>query len=186
MKANSYLVSLMLFCGVAYGQKTSVEFATQQSMDGKSFVFCETGVDCRQRTLKVLDVDEDVKRESNNLAAIDKEKVESEIDKEVAKGITIYFDLGSSVLKEAELQKIRMSEGLIASSKMILVKGHTDRVGSIRFNKRLAKVRANRVRDALMRMKVNKEQLKVSSECCIDNPPPINPDARKVTVDFVQ
>lgn len=186
MKANCYLVSLMLFCGVAYGQKTSVEFATQQSMDGKSFVFCETGVDCRERTVKVLDVDDEVKREKNDLGDIDEKKVESEIVKDMAKGITIYFDLGSSVLKEGELQKIRMSERLIKSSKMILVKGYTDRVGSIGFNKRLAKVRANRVRDALIRMKVNKEQLKVNSECCIDNPPPINPDARKVTVDFVQ
>ncbi len=174
---SSLVLCALLLSSEAY----SAEFGTKQvpMTEVNGFVYCETGVDCNERTIKVLDVSEDapLPRPVETKSEMLKQ------DEEAAnKGISILFELASSQIKEDSLMRIKTFVTGIEKHQFIQVIGYTDRVGNQLFNKRLANDRAIAVKRALIGFGVKPGKIKVSSQCCIDSPPEFNPGARKVVL----
>lgn len=97
----------------------------------------------------------------------------------------LHFSLGSSKLGKRSLDLL--NEILTAlnadPSVRISIAGHTDLVGSQRFNKRLARARARAVRDALFDLGMSHARIEqLAADCCIEHPPTTNPGARRVDI----
>lgn len=161
---------------------SAAEFETQQSIDGASYVYCEVGVDCVNRTIKEIDIGSDASKElvtssSTQIALPQTTKADDQL--------ILHFELRSS---ELSVEALNLIEQALHKNKFkrITVSGHTDKVGSIDYNQRLARKRAISVVNALKKLKVNQKLISVRSKCCIENPPTLNPDARKVIIQFIQ
>ena len=97
--------------------------------------------------------------------------------------MTVLFSLGSAKLDNDSLKVLREAvSGLPATARFTLM-GHTDEVGSRKFNEQLARKRAGAVMDALLTLGITRARINsVDSRCCIDHPPSINPLARRADV----
>jgi outer membrane protein OmpA-like peptidoglycan-associated protein len=97
--------------------------------------------------------------------------------------ITVLFSRGSAKLGNDSLKDLReVVSALPATARFTLI-GHTDEVGSRKFNEQLARKRAGAVRDALLTLGISRARINaVGSRCCIDHPPTINPQARRADV----
>lgn len=96
---------------------------------------------------------------------------------------TIQFPLGKASLRGNEATLKEIVQALIKDEEAIaLVSGHTDALGQDRFNKRLADRRARNVARALVAMGASPGRVHFDSQCCIDNPPVVNPPARKAVI----
>jgi len=75
----------------------------------------------------------------------------------------IFFDIGSSEIGTAEKQKINrlIDARVINNSGKVLLYGFTDYLGSIQYNKVLAKERANVVRDYLIAKGINPQNIPI-------------------------
>lgn len=97
----------------------------------------------------------------------------------------LHFSLGSSRLGKGSrliLNEI-VTELNEDPSVRLSLEGHTDLLGSNRFNKRLAKARARAVRDALFDLGVSRARIEqLAADCCIEHPPTSNPGARRVDI----
>ena len=97
----------------------------------------------------------------------------------------LHFGLGSSRIGKSSLDMLKeiVSELNADPSVRVSIEGHTDLLGSHRFNRRLAKARARAVRDALFDLGVSRARIEQSAaECCIEHPPTTNPGARRVDI----
>lgn len=97
------------------------------------------------------------------------------------------FGLGSSRLGKRSLDMLNevVSELNTDPSVRVSIEGHTDLLGSHRFNRRLAKARARAVRNALFDLGVSRARIEqLVEDCCIEHPPTANPDARRVDILF--
>jgi len=99
---------------------------------------------------------------------------------------SIHFPLASSRLTKEGRRALDAMRPLLLEAKSITITGHTDRVGKLAFNRRLAMRRAQTVRQALLDMGVPKERIvRVDARCCIEDPPPVNPPARRSDVEML-
>lgn len=97
----------------------------------------------------------------------------------------LHFGLGSSRLGKRSLDMLNeIASALNAHpSARVSIEGHTDLLGSPRFNRRLAKARARAVRDALFGLGVSRARIgRLAADCCIEHPPTANPGARRVDI----
>ncbi len=97
----------------------------------------------------------------------------------------LHFSLGSSRLGKGSLDTLNeiVTELKADPSVRLSIEGHTDLLGSHRFNKRLAISRARAVRDALFARGVSRTRMaQLAGDCCVDHPPTTNPDARRVDI----
>lgn len=97
----------------------------------------------------------------------------------------LHFGLGSSRLGKGSLDMLNeiLTELNADPSVRVSIEGHTDLLGSHRFNRRLAKARARAVRDALFDLGVSRERIEqLAADCCIEHPPTTNPGARRVDI----
>ena len=138
---------------------SAAEFETQQSIDGASYVYCEVGVDCVNRTIKEIDIGSDVSKElvtssSTQVALPQTTKADDQL--------ILHFELRSS---ELSVEALKLIEQALHKNKFtrITVSGHTDKVGSIDYNQRLARKRAISVVTALKKLKVNQKLISVKS-----------------------
>jgi outer membrane protein OmpA-like peptidoglycan-associated protein len=75
---------------------------------------------------------------------------------------------------------------LLLVAKSITITGHTDRVGASAFNRRLAARRAETVSRAVAALGVPPERIvRVRGECCVEDPPQVNPPARRTDVEML-
>lgn len=96
---------------------------------------------------------------------------------------TIQFPLGKATLQGNEATLKAIVNALGEDDQAVAhVSGHTDALGKDRFNKRLAEQRARNVVRALVRMGIEPKRVLFDSLCCIDNPPVVNPQARKAVI----
>lgn len=97
----------------------------------------------------------------------------------------LHFSLGSSKLGKGSLDMLNeiVSALNVDPSVRLSIEGHTDLLGSHRFNKRLARARARAVRDALFDLGVSRARIEqLAADCCIEHPPTTNPGARRVDI----
>lgn len=97
----------------------------------------------------------------------------------------LHFSLGSSRLGRGSRDMLNeiVSELNADPSVRVSIEGHTDLLGSHRFNRRLAKARARAVRDALFDLGVSRARIEqLAADCCIEHPPTTNPGARRVDI----
>ena len=97
----------------------------------------------------------------------------------------LHFSLGSSRLGRGSLDMLNevVSKLNADPSVRVSIEGHTDLLGSHRFNRRLAKARARAVRDALIDLGVRHARIEqLAADCCIEHPPTTNPGARRVDI----
>ncbi len=97
----------------------------------------------------------------------------------------LLFSLGSSRLGKGSRDTLNeiVSELTADPSVRISIEGHTDLLGSHRFNKRLAISRARAVRDALFVRGISRTRMaQLAGDCCVEHPPTMNPDARRVDI----
>lgn len=160
----------------------AAEFETQQSIDGASYVYCEVGVDCVNRTIKEIDIGSDT---SKKLVTSSSSPIALPEATTTNNQIILHFELRSS---ELSAEAVNLIEQTLHRNRFtrITVSGHTDKIGSTDYNQRLARKRAISVVNALKKLKVNQKLITVQSKCCIENPPALNPDARKVIIQFIQ
>lgn len=97
----------------------------------------------------------------------------------------LHFSLGSSRLGEGA--RVMLNEIVTElnddPSVRLSLTGHTDLVGTLRFNKRLARARTRAVRDALFDLGVSRARIEqLASTCCVEHPPTTNPGARRVDI----
>jgi outer membrane protein OmpA-like peptidoglycan-associated protein len=104
----------------------------------------------------------------------------------------IHFDLGSSQLQARSIPLLRElatalnSEQLRSSS--FAIEGHTDKRGSVQFNKVLSEARARVVKEFLVRQGVNGERLEASGlgfEQLLNQEDPMAAENRRVRVSLV-
>lgn len=95
---------------------------------------------------------------------------------------SIQFDLGKAVVHD--LRSVREIATALSANPhaSVYVSGHTDALGSVAFNRKLADRRARNVVQALRSEGVVPSRIRFKSFCCIDNPPVANPLARKAVV----
>jgi len=95
---------------------------------------------------------------------------------------SIQFDLGKAVVHD--LRSVREVATALSANPhaSVYVSGHTDALGSVAFNRKLADRRARNVVQALRSEGVVPSRIRFKSFCCIDTPPVANPLARKAAV----
>jgi len=99
---------------------------------------------------------------------------------------SVHFPLASSKLVSKGRRALDAMRPMLLKAKSITITGHTDRVGKLAFNRRLAMRRAQTVRQALLDMGVPEERIvRVDARCCIEDPPPVNPPARRSDVEML-
>lgn len=98
----------------------------------------------------------------------------------------IHFPLASSRLTAEARQALDSLRPLLLEARSITLTGHTDRLGKPTFNRRLALRRAQTVRQALLDLGVQEERIvRVEARCCIEDPPPVHPPARRTDLEFL-
>lgn len=87
--------------------------------------------------------------------------------------LQIYFDLGSSRLKASEQNKLNNAVSLLKTSQHIHLRGWADSIGgkNSAINQRLAKERAERIQNWLVRNGIKSNQIKMHYQpaCCNDS-----------------
>ena len=105
-------------------------------------------------------------------------------------GFPVSFEFGSAQLKSETLDTLRslgkaLNEDL-SDQKLFVIEGHTDAVGTIAYNEELSKLRAEAVKDFLVRdMGVSAERLEVVGKAYCEPVNPQNPrgaENRRVVV----
>ena len=98
----------------------------------------------------------------------------------------VHFPLASAKLTGDARQELEALRPLLLEARSIALTGLTDRVGAPAFNRRLAARRAETVRRALVDLGMPRERIvRVEAKCCVDDPPPVNPPARRTDVDIL-
>ena len=98
----------------------------------------------------------------------------------------VHFSLASSKLTAEARQTLDALRPLLLEARSIGLSGHTDRVGTAAFNRKLAARRAETVKRALLDLGVARERIvRVESACCVEDPPRVNPPARRADVEML-
>ncbi|MEW5788290.1 MAG: OmpA family protein [Pseudomonadota bacterium] len=98
----------------------------------------------------------------------------------------VHFPFASAQLTTQARQELDSLKALLPDARTITLTGNTDRVGTPAFNRRLAARRAKTVKQALLDMGVPHEHIaRVEVRCCVDDPPRINPSARRTDLDIL-
>ena len=98
----------------------------------------------------------------------------------------VHFPLASSRLTAEAGQALDSLRPLLLEARSIALTGHTDQVGKPAFNHRLAQRRAQTVRQALLDLGVPEERIaRVDARCCIEDPPPVHPPARRTDLELL-
>lgn len=98
----------------------------------------------------------------------------------------VHFPLASAKLTGDARQELEALRPLLLETRSIALTGHTDRVGAPAFNRRLAARRAETVRRALVDLGIPRERIvRVEAKCCVEDPPPVNPPARRTDVEIL-
>lgn len=98
----------------------------------------------------------------------------------------VFFPFASSSLTAKARRELHALRPQLLDAKSIRLTGHTDRVGALAFNRKLAVRRAEAVRQTLLTLGVAPERIAhVGAECCMNDPPSINPQARRTDVDIL-
>ncbi len=144
-----------------------------QTAISPEYIFCKADSDCMPRTVKVVDLDQQPTRIPVSVPEKQKRSVES---------VTVQFRLASSVLDDKARADIGRLIRAAGPQQKYMVAGMTDRLGSARFNQRLARSRASVVKTYLVRSGVPAERISISATCCVDFPPTDNPPARRAVI----
>ena len=95
----------------------------------------------------------------------------------------VFFPFASSSLTTKARRELHALHPQLLEANSIRLTGHTDRVGAPAFNRRLAVRRAETVRRALLDLGIPQERItRVEAKCCVEDPPPVNPPARRTDV----
>ncbi len=98
----------------------------------------------------------------------------------------VHFSLASSNLTAEARRTLDAMRPLLLEARTISLSGHTDRVGAPAFNHKLAIQRAETVKRALLDLGVPRERIiRVESACCVEDPPKVNPPARRTDVEML-
>ena len=98
----------------------------------------------------------------------------------------VHFSFASSRLTAAARQALASLRPLLLEARSIALTGHTDRVGKPAFNRRLAQRRAQTVRQALLDLGIPEGRIvRVEAQCCIEDPPPVHPPARRTDLELL-
>jgi hypothetical protein len=98
----------------------------------------------------------------------------------------VHFSLASSKLTAEARRTLDAMRPLLLETKSISLNGRTDRVGAPAFNRKLAARRAETVKRALLDLGVPRERIvRVDSACCVEDPPRVNPPARRTDVEML-
>jgi outer membrane protein OmpA-like peptidoglycan-associated protein len=160
-------------------------YGVSQDPITREYVFCEN---CPAPTRKVLDLPS---QPASKVAATQSPMpatapVVNPLPPAKVRILRIAFGFDSSALSKNAMDAIKefvvYDLAVPGSRSVITITGSTDKVGARRHNKLLALRRARAVRDALVRMNVAKDRIKVVAKCCVDFPPSVNPGARRAVV----
>jgi hypothetical protein len=98
----------------------------------------------------------------------------------------VHFSFASSKLTAEARRTLDALRPLLLEARSIGLSGHTDRVGAPAFNRKLAARRAETVKRALLDLGVARERIvRVESACCVEDPPRVNPPARRTDVEML-
>jgi hypothetical protein len=98
----------------------------------------------------------------------------------------VHFSLASSKLTTEARRTLDALHPLLLEARTIGLSGHTDQVGAPAFNRKLAARRAETVKRALLDLGVPRERIvRVDSACCVEDPPQVNPPARRTDVEML-
>jgi outer membrane protein OmpA-like peptidoglycan-associated protein len=98
----------------------------------------------------------------------------------------VHFPFASSRLTSGARQTLEALRPLLLEARSVALTGHTDRVGHPTFNRRLALRRAQTIRQALLDLGVPEERIvRVEARCCIEDPPPVHPPARRTELELL-
>jgi outer membrane protein OmpA-like peptidoglycan-associated protein len=98
----------------------------------------------------------------------------------------VHFPMSSAKLTGDAWQQLKALRPSLLEARSIVLTGHTDRVGAPAFNQRLAARRAETVRRALLDLGIPRERItRVEAKCCVEDPPPVNPSARRTDVEIL-
>lgn len=98
----------------------------------------------------------------------------------------VHFSLASSKLTAEARRTLDALRPLLLEAKSISLNGHTDRIGAPAFNRKLAGRRAETVKRALLDLGVPRERIvRVEAACCVEDPPRVNPPARRTDVEML-
>ncbi len=98
----------------------------------------------------------------------------------------VHFSLASSKLTAEARQTLNALRPLLLEARTIGLNGHTDRIGAPAFNRKLAARRAETVKRALLDLGIPRERIvRVESACCVEDPPRVNPPARRTDVEML-
>jgi outer membrane protein OmpA-like peptidoglycan-associated protein len=161
------LLTLIVVPGVALAQ-----FGVTQNPTSHQYIFCK---DCPAPTPKVLDLPEEVQTPAQTAPVV-------QVIPRVLP-VQVLFKLNSTqAMNGAHLILQKFANDVKSGTQQINVVGHTDKVGSIANNVKLAERRAQVVKEALIGMGVDQARLAATSICCIGSPPSTNPDSRRVDI----
>lgn len=168
---------LLLALGASWSASADdPKWSVGQTSLSPEYVFCEAETGCIQRTVKVVDMDQRPSVSAGIPVAIPKKEVT------LPDSVTVQFRLASSVLDVKARSDLARFIKAARPHQKFLVTGMTDKLGSARFNERLARSRAAAVKKHLVSNGVPVASILVSATCCVDFPPTENPPARRAVI----
>jgi outer membrane protein OmpA-like peptidoglycan-associated protein len=174
---NRWVASVVLAAWA--GQAAAVgQWSVTQSAGSNVYVLCEAGKDCPQRTQKTLDMEQPRPMPPTPAPA---PVVSAPTKPEPITG-SVAFSLGSSklsALASKELDRLVMDAG---RDKRFAIMGMTDKLGTRRFNRKLALDRAKSVQRYLVAKGVPASRISITTNCCAGFPPLNNPGARRAVI----
>ena len=166
----------VLAMAVMAGSVMADNFSVMQSPGDATYVLCHT--DCPERTVKMLDLPTPVSK----AAAV---TIAAQPVRE-PRVLVLQFGLASSSLGKNNRLKLDRFLSNVGSAARYSVVGSTDRIGGRAFNRLLATNRAKAAMHYLNRLGVPHQKFDIETRCCIDNPPAVNPDARRVVIRVIE
>ncbi len=144
-----------------------VEYKITQQLGDSKYVFCDE--DCSVHSAKQFEVDD---QSVNRPVMLLKPAHPASEMKALTKEFKVHFNFDSHALTKSSKTEVAAILTFLETngSKHITIVGKTDPVGTKGYNQRLAKRRAECVKQALLRDQLaHKLQLDVSTNCCVIN-----------------
>jgi outer membrane protein OmpA-like peptidoglycan-associated protein len=171
--------SLLLAAAFMASPAMAGDFSVSQSSGNSIYVLCQ-GSDCPLRTTKILDIPAPEAKTEVEIPAVSVPQTKA------PSMLVLQFGLSDARLGEANRLKLSGFGKAAGVSARYSVVGSTDRLGGLSFNRLLAVKRAQSVAHALRKLGVAKQNINIESRCCIENPPAVNPDARRVVIRVIE
>ncbi len=132
------------------------------------YVLCGDGVPCPAPTVKTLDIRPVLAQAEPKASGAPKTVSPQPARQEVPNEVVVHFAFGKADLSSESLGILHEFAKRLGDKQGVKVEGYTDKVGGKSYNDRLARRRAEAVKQNLVRLGIDPERIRMSwaGKCC--------------------